>query len=312
MPGNKKTSPSGIYVSRRAKRLFGILLVALGLVAGISLVRNNQNISEDASLYGGSASVFMEPTSGSYKSGDQIKTTIFLSTGAEPVASFGLRLIYKYDGPVSDLAINDIVINPQLTNSGEWTCPGQFFHVEGGDNVVDIACANTTPSGFIGENVFIGDILARVTLSENTGKSLSVFFEPSISIVLNRSDVSDVLAIPASSALYQISTNDKKGNSQADCVISLDPPSFSLPQGQSMNVRAGLRGVKVTSVNFSTNQPELLAISPQTDSKNPYATQVTAQNHYILGHAILRAEAFNGNTSVCRGTSLVSVVDPRR
>jgi hypothetical protein len=184
--------------------VFLIIAVAIGgFVTGLYLLRQRQDIREKAAVPGGQAKVSISPDSGEYNVGDTINTSISFNTDGVPVSGIAVRLSYPYSGSTPEVSVSGIRVASGLLSSGNWACPTQNASQQGGNVVIDIACANTSATGFSSSS---DTLLANVDLKINraTSGALEVKFDPASSVVTRKTDNQDILLIPTSTGMYTI------------------------------------------------------------------------------------------------------------
>jgi hypothetical protein len=191
-----------------AKRIIIALLIILvavgGFVAGLVLLRQRQSLNEQAAVPGGQAEVSISPSSGNYKVGDTVETTISFNPANISISGVAVRLTYPFTGTTPEIGVESIDINSALTSSGDWTCPTQTSSQQGTNMIIDIACANTSASGFTANT---DTLLARVKLKVNTTPATQPFilrFDPALSVITRKSDNQDILLIPTSTGSFTV------------------------------------------------------------------------------------------------------------
>lgn len=184
-----------------------IILVAIaGFVAGLILLRERQELREEAAVPGGQAKVSIEPTSGNYKVGDSIQASVSFNTANIAISGVAVRLIYPFGGATPEVTVSSIDINPTILSSGDWTCPTKSSSEQGSNVIIDIACANTSSAGFTSA---ADTLLANITLNverQPSTETLAVRFDNQLSIITQKTTGEDILLIPASSGSYTIGT----------------------------------------------------------------------------------------------------------
>lgn len=192
-----------------AKKLvvaFLIIIVAIGgFVAGLALLRERQNIQEEAAVPGGQAEVSVTPNSGSYEVGDTFTSEVYFNTANIAISGVAVRMVYPFSGATPEISVQSITINSALTSTGDWTCPTQNASQEGANMVIDIGCGVPgLASGFKSS----GDtLLATINFQvdrEPTINPLVLRFDSSKSIITRKSDNQDILLIPTSTGSYTI------------------------------------------------------------------------------------------------------------
>ena len=191
-----------------AKRIVVALLIIVvavgGFVAGLMLLRERQDIREEAAVPGGQAEVSLTPESGSYDVGDTISTSVYFNPANIAVSGVAVRLTYPFSGASPEVTVSDITVNSSLLSSGDWTCPTQNSTQQGGNVVVDVACANTSAAGFTTNT---NTLLANISFKVNSAPPVSpliVRFDPALSVITRKTDNQDVLLIPASTGSFTI------------------------------------------------------------------------------------------------------------
>jgi hypothetical protein len=191
-----------------AKKVFVALLIIVvaigGFVAGLILLRERQDISEKAAVPGGQAQVSLSPATGNYNVGDTISMNVSFNPSNIAISGVAVRLTYPFSGSSPEVSVSSITVNSSFLSSGDWTCPTQNSSLQGGNVIIDVACANTSASGFTSGN---DTLLAAVELKVDRAPATSpvtVRFDPSLSIITKKSDNQDTLLIPESTGTYTI------------------------------------------------------------------------------------------------------------
>ncbi|MCH7641385.1 hypothetical protein IID22_04265, partial [Patescibacteria group bacterium] len=115
------------------------------------------------------------------------------------------RLTYPFSGTTPELVASDIEINSVLLSSGDWTCPTRNVSAQAGTVNIDIACANVTAAGFSSSG---STLLATFNLTVERAPVIDpvvVRFNPSQSVITQKSDGQDILLIPTSTGEYTVS-----------------------------------------------------------------------------------------------------------
>jgi hypothetical protein len=182
-----------------------IILVAVGgFVAGLFLLRQRQNLQEEAAVPGGQAEVSVSPASGNFDVGSTIDATISFNPANIAISGVAVRLTYPFSGSSPEITVSSIEVNSALTSTGDWTCPTQSSSQQGGNVVIDVACANTSASGFTANT---DTVLANVKLYVDRApetQPLVLRFDPALSVITRKSDNQDILLIPTSTGSYTV------------------------------------------------------------------------------------------------------------
>src|SRR3989344_6438172 len=189
------------------KLLIAILIIIVavgGFVAGLFLLQQRQEIREEAAVPGGQAEVSVSPATGNFNVGDTIDTSVSFNPANIAISGVAVRLSYPFSGATPEISVPSIQISSALTSSGDWTCPTQTSTQQGSNVVIDIACANTSASGFTANNDIL---LANVKLQINrepATQPLVMRFDPALSVITRKSDNQDILLIPTSTGSYTV------------------------------------------------------------------------------------------------------------
>jgi hypothetical protein len=191
-----------------AKRIIIALLIILvavgGFVAGLVLLKQRQTLNEQAAVPGGQAEVSITPSSGNFNVGDMVETTISFNPANISISGVAVRLTYPFSGTTPEVTVDSINLNSALTSTGDWTCPTQTSSQQGTNVIIDIACANTSASGFTANT---DTQLAKVKLKVNTTPATQPFivrFDPALSVITRKSDNQDILLIPTSTGSFTV------------------------------------------------------------------------------------------------------------
>jgi len=182
-----------------------IILVAVGgFVAGLILLQQDQDFEQKAAVPGGQATVSVEPATGNFDVDQTISPKIYFDTANISISGIAIRLSYPYSGSTPEVSVSGIDINQTLLSSGDWTCPTKNSSLQGGNVVIDIACANVSASGYATSGkTLLADINLKVNRTPQSNP-LTLRFDPSLSIITQKSNNQDILLIPASTGSYTI------------------------------------------------------------------------------------------------------------
>lgn len=192
-----------------AKKLIIALLIIVvaigGFVAGLYLLGQKQNIKEEAAVPGGQAEVSISPASGNYDVGQTINATVSFNPANIPISGVAVRIMYPFSGSTPEVSVSSIEISSALMSSGNWTCPTQTSSQQGGNVIIDIACADSgEASGFIANT---DTLLANVKLQVNRepeSQPLVLRFDNALSVITRKSDNQDILLIPTSTGSFTV------------------------------------------------------------------------------------------------------------
>jgi hypothetical protein len=189
--------------------LLGVLVLAGGVVAGVMLVRQQQELREKAAVPNGQARVSLFPTTGNLKVGDSIPVSVYFNTSGVSISSIKLRLVYPFSGSNPEVTTSGIEFNQVIEQSGNWNCPTKSATTEGQNIAIDIACANISAQGYSTntDTLFATFKLTVVRIPQTNPFSLK--FDPSTSMITQKSSGQDILSIPSSetgTAIYTVET----------------------------------------------------------------------------------------------------------
>lgn len=183
--------------------LFVAVLVS-GLVAGVVLLRERQDLRKLASTPDGEATVTLSPESGTYQVGDTFTVSVFFNTSNLPISGVATLLTYPYAGSSANVSVSNVQVNPTIMSSGEWTCPTVNSSESSGLVQIEIACANISATGFSSNtNVLFATFDVNVD-AVPTNNPVVVEFDPGESIITKKVTGQDVLLVPTSKGTFTI------------------------------------------------------------------------------------------------------------
>jgi len=184
----------------------GLIVLVIGVVAGIILLRNNQDIRREASTSEGTATVSLDPESGQFSVNDQFSINVYFNPENILISAVAVRLSYPVEGISPKITAGTPQISQSLLAGGEWTCPIKEVNTSSSIINIDISCINTSTTGFTsGSNVLLATI--PFTAKEQTSGPISLTFDSIQSIITQKSDGSDILLTPTSSGLYSVGSS---------------------------------------------------------------------------------------------------------
>lgn len=211
--------------------ILGILILIGGIIAGLLLIKQRQELVKKAAVPGGQATVSLFPTTGNFKIGDSFPMSVYFNTSNIPISGITVRLTYPYSGTTPEIAASNISINSTLERSGDWNCPTKSVSAEGGNVIVDIACANIGAGGFATNT---DTLLANFDLKVNrvpAENPISIHFDPSQSIVTQKSNGQDILNIPdpeTAKGIYTIASGQVPTSTPKPNVTPTSTPKITL------------------------------------------------------------------------------------
>ena len=176
--------------------ILGILVIIGGVVAGVLLIRQRQELTKEEAVPGGQAKVSLFPTSGTFNLNDSFPISVYFNTSGVAISGITVRLTYPYSGVTPEITASNISINPVIERSADWNCPTKSVSAEGGNVIVDIACANIGASGYSNtSDTLLATFGLNVTRIPVTNP-VRLRFDPSQSIITQKSNGQDILNIP--------------------------------------------------------------------------------------------------------------------
>ncbi|MCX7928382.1 MAG: hypothetical protein N2558_01700 [Patescibacteria group bacterium] len=198
-----------------------IVVAVSGFAAGLYLLQEQQDLREKAAVSRGQANVYITPATGNFNVGDTISTEIKFNTSGIPISGIAVKLVYPFTGVFPEVSVTSIQIDQEFLSTGDWTCPTQNATQQGGNVLIDIACANTSSSGFSTNSDFK---LATIQFRVNRVPSNNPFvlrFDPSESVITRRIDNQDILLIPQSQGTYTILSSSNNPSETATPTLSM-------------------------------------------------------------------------------------------
>ena len=176
--------------------VIAIIILAGGVVAGVMLIRQQQELREKAAVPGGQARVSLFPTLGNLNVGDDIPVSVYFNTSGVSISSISLRLLYPFSGAQPEVTTSNIEINPIIENSGNWNCPKKSITTEGQNVAIDIECANISATGYATSTDTLLSTFSLTVGQIPQTNPFTLSFDPSQSIITQKSNGADILNIP--------------------------------------------------------------------------------------------------------------------
>lgn len=206
---------------------FLIILVAVsGFLVGLYLLREQQDIREQAAVPGGQATVFISPSSGEFEIGDNITAEVSFNTSGIPISGVAVRLLYPFSGISPEVSVIRVQVDEDLLASGNWSCPTRNAFQQGGNVFIDVACANLSASGFVANsNVKLATIEMRVNRLPSSNP-LVLRFDPQQSVITRRNDNQDILLIPQTQGSYIVKALSSPTVTATPTIVSTPIPTM--------------------------------------------------------------------------------------
>lgn len=195
MPADKKKLVVAIVL---------VLVLVAGFVAGLILVRQRQDIREEAAVPGGEATVRLSPETGNFEVGDSFPVSVSFNTSGIAISGISVKITYPFSGSTPELTVQGLNINSSLLSSGDWACPTRNATESGANVVIEVGCANTSAAGYTTS----GDVeLFRFNLSVDrvpASNPVTLTFDNAGTVITSQSTGSDIALIPSSTGNYTI------------------------------------------------------------------------------------------------------------
>jgi hypothetical protein len=249
-----------IHMSRRVVfSILGLIVLVGGVIAGVFLIKQRQQLINKAAVPGGLATVSLFPTSGTFNVGDTFPVSVYFNTSGIAISGITIRLTYPYSGVSPEVAASNISINPVVERSSDWNCPTKTVSAEGGNVLVDIACANVGASGYSNN---ADTLLATFDLTVGKAPAtnpLVLRFDTSQSIITQKSNGQDILNIPdpnSARGVYTISGGALPTNTSAPTTAVTSTPSPTPTVGLTATPTTYLTGTVMPTVK-PTSTPQI-------------------------------------------------------
>ncbi|MBI3443144.1 hypothetical protein HY008_00570 [Candidatus Woesebacteria bacterium] len=194
-------------VSAKTIILIAVLLLLLtGIPVGIFLLRQTQEIREEAAVPAGEARVSMAPATATHPVGETFPVSISFTTQNIPISAIAVRITYSYTGTAPEVTASNIEVSPALTQTGDWSCPVKTITPVAGKVQIDLACVNLSTQGYIASS---DTLLATFNLTGNQVPVINpvvLTFDRDQSIITRKTDAQDILLIPTSTGSYTIAS----------------------------------------------------------------------------------------------------------
>jgi len=177
--------------------ILGLIILIGGIIAGVILIRQRQELQEEAAVPGGEGSVSIFPQEGNFDVGETFPVSVFFNTSGISISGITVKLNYPFSGTTPEITASNIQVNSAFTSSGDWNCPTRNIVTQGGNVNIEIGCANLSASGYSNnQNTLLASFdltVNRVPLNNPT----EVVFDSSNSIMTQKTTGEDILNIPS-------------------------------------------------------------------------------------------------------------------
>ncbi len=255
--------------------LFIIIFAIGGFVAGLILLRQRQELREQASVPGGPARVFLTPETGNYNVGDTIRTSVYFNTDNIAISGISVRIKYPFSGSTPEVSVSSIEVDPNLISSGDWTCPTVSSSLEGQNVIIDIACANTSAFGYsTGNDTLFANIDLRVERVPALNPVI-LEFDPVHSIITSQAGNQDILGTPDSTGTYTIGGGVTQTPTPTQSITDTPTPTQSITDTPTPTQSITDTPTPTQSITDTPTPTSRLTLTPTpTRSLTPTPTRV--------------------------------------
>lgn len=231
------------------KYLLWIILVVIligGVVVGLLLVQQQQIFKQKASTPTGTATVSIQPATGSFERGTSNSISVYFNTHGISVSGVNVRITYSNLGVLAS-QINTL----QLTSGGDWVCPVKTVTTSGSTGEIDIVCKNSAAAGYSNN---ADTLLATFNLTASQvpiQNPLIVSFDAAGTSITQKSDGADIALTPNSTGSYTI-TDVIAGSPTATPIVVVSSQKAT-PTGSALALAATATPLLIaTATPFAT------------------------------------------------------------
>lgn len=228
-----------------------ILLLAGGMVAGLLLVQQQQIFKQKASNPTGTANVSISPSQQTFQRNTSYPVSVSFNTKGVLVSEVDVRLTYSNLG----VDASNITISQDLLTSGDWNCPVKSVTSTGSTGQIDINCLNSAAAGYSNNSdtlLATFDLKATQVPIENP---LIVSFDPTATVIKQKSDGTDIALTPSSTGSYTITDTLAGSPTASPLVIVASPTASPLSGATSSPTPLATAGPLITPTPTYTSNP---------------------------------------------------------
>jgi hypothetical protein len=251
-----------------------MLVLVLGLIASLFLVRQKQNVKEEAATPTGIVKVFITPETKTVQVGDEFTADILLDTAGQYVSALTIQLEYSYTGDDPPIDATDVQTSTDLMTNKEWSFPVKTTTTTGGKVVIRIAGFNKSTTGFksTGE-----EKVATVTFEALSNGKIDATFNSSESRVTSKTTTQDILLIPSSKGTYTA-----QGGTDATASPTPSGSASPVPSGSASPSSSSTPSGSTTPSGSGSPAP-----IPVTGSSTPTLIGIGLGALLLIGSAVL-------------------------
>jgi len=236
-----------------------VIVGIVGIMVGLVLVKERQDIQERAAVEAGNASVSLNPGSGNYDVGDTISVSVYFNTDGIAISGVATQLVYPFSGPTPEILAGNIQINPSFLSSGDWSCPTLEISESVGNVVIDISCANISASGFTSTTDTLLATFDLIVDQVPSNNPTVMVFDPVGSRISDMTGL-DILLIPSTEGTYTI------GQIQATVTPTSSATSTPMPTSFATATSTPTIALEVTATASPTPTTSTLTSTPSTSA----------------------------------------------
>jgi len=220
--------------------IISLVVLVIGLIAGLILIRSQQNVSEKASTSTGVAKVKISPETKTIKVGDSFNADIYFDTGGRSISAITILLTYTYSGSEPPITTEELVkIDSNLVLDGNWNFPIKSVATQNGTVQIKIGGFNKSQSGYTSSGE---EPLASITFKGKSAGTITVSFDTSQSKITNKDDGADVLLTPTVTGRYTVEGS----------TTTTPTASSSASPSSTATMSATARPIPVTGIELPT------------------------------------------------------------
>lgn len=177
------------------------LVIVMGVVLGLILLGKRQLIKQKASVPGGIAKISISPETKTINEGKTFTANVFFDSAGVAVSALTTQIEYTYQGDSPPISATQVQINSTLPVEHEWKFPVKSISDDNGKVIIRIAGFCNSIDGYTTSGQ---EQLASISFKGDSPGSISVQFDPTESIITQKSNSSDILLVPQSTGKYTV------------------------------------------------------------------------------------------------------------
>lgn len=239
-PGYKTKKKVGLIIVSTIT----LLVLVVGLAAGLALVGKTQIFRQKAAVSGGVAKIYLSPEEKTISQGDTFSVKIYFDTSTNAISAMTVQLSYNYSGSEPPISVTEVTLNQSLPVEAMWDFPVKSFSSNSGQTLIKIAGFSGSIDGYQSS----GQVeLATINFKGNSPGTINVTFDQSQSIMTKKSDGVDILLIPQSTGTYTVGGNNPTSTptptptpTSSTVVIEQPVPQTGIPAQTLLGLGSGL------------------------------------------------------------------------